>query len=157
MDNLYKKAKFFDNKILSNYSSQILLTPTLPLVDIVATETNLTFDKNNNNNNKNKRNLEIYEQSYYYPGDIGPGRGFGNLNISNEIRQGEQTRSETKLYKQNKEAEEMFDYQYQYLNKNYQDPTPIVMPIPRGGISTRKTNNIINHSESTSQPITFTY
>ena len=109
MDNLYKKAKFFDNKILSNYSSQILLTPTLPLVDIVATETNLTFDKNNNNNNKNKRNLEIYEQSYYYPGDIGPGRGFGNLNISNEIRQGEQTRSETKLYKQNKEAEEMFD------------------------------------------------
>ena len=45
----------------------------------------------------------------------------------------------------------------QYLNKNYQDPTHIVMPIPRGGISTRKTNNIINHSESTSQPITFTY
>ena len=104
MKNLYKKEKFIDSKNISNYSPQTPLTTIIPLVDIIAAETNLTFNKNNN---KNKRNSEIYERLYYNPGDIGPGRGFGNLNVSNEIRQGEQTRTETKEFKQKKEAEQM--------------------------------------------------
>ena len=48
----------------------------------------------------------------------------------------------TKEFKEVKEAEQFFDYQFQYLDRNFQDPNHIVMPIPRGGESTRKQNQL---------------
>ncbi len=61
----------------------------------------------------------------------GPGRGFGNLNISNEIRNSNNSRDDSK------KSMQVFDYKFQYLDKNFQDPSHIVMPIPRGGVTTR--------------------
>ena len=40
------------------------------------------------------------------------------------------------------EKQQMFDFQFQYLDKNFQDPNHLVMPIPRGGESTRKQNQL---------------
>jgi hypothetical protein len=36
----------------------------------------------------------------------------------------------------------MFDHQFSYLDRNFQDPNHIVMPIPRGGESTRSQNQL---------------
>ena len=36
----------------------------------------------------------------------------------------------------------MFDYQFQYLDKNFQDPNHIVMSMPRGGVQTRKQSQL---------------
>ena len=75
------------------------------------------------------------------------GRGFGNLNISNEIRNGDSSRSQTENFKRHQESVQIFDYQFQYLDKDFQDPNHIVMPIPRGGNTTReKTQLFINHN-----------
>jgi hypothetical protein len=79
---------------------------------------------------------------YYNNRDIGPGRGFGNLNISNEIRSGGASRNTTKEFKEKQEGQQLFEFQFQYLDKNYQNPNNIIMPIPRGGAQTRKQNQL---------------
>ena len=107
---------------------------------------NLYDNKMNNNlinnnivNNKNKDNIDFY----YTNKNICPGRGFGNLNISNNIRNINSSRINNKENKIEKEKITMFDHKFQYLDKNVQDPTNLIMPIPRGGSSTRdKFSNI---------------
>jgi hypothetical protein len=70
------------------------------------------------------------------------GNGFGNLNISNDIRFGNASRNNNKDYKEKRESQLSFDYQFNYLNKDFQNPNNIVMDIPRGGDITRKYNMI---------------
>jgi hypothetical protein len=79
---------------------------------------------------------------YFNNRDIGAGRGFGNLSISNDIRLGDHSRKDTKEFKETKEGEILFDYQFQILDKNFQDPNHLVMPIPRGGEMTRRQNQL---------------
>lgn len=76
--------------------------------------------------------------------NLGPGRGFGNLLISNEIRYGDASRNNTKQLREHQEGLQTFDYKFQYLDKNFQDPKHIVMSMPRGGIQTRKQNSDYN-------------
>jgi hypothetical protein len=45
------------------------------------------------------------------------GSGFGNLNISNDIRLGNPSRSNNKEYKEKREKQLTFDYQFNYLIK----------------------------------------
>ena len=40
----------------------------------------------------------------------------------------------------------MFDYQFDYINNDIQNPKNIVMHFPRGGISTRKNINLNNNN-----------
>jgi hypothetical protein len=102
---------------------------------------------------------------YYNNRDVGPGRGFGNLNIATEIRNGDASRTDTKEHRDKQEGQQMFDYQFQYLDKNFQDPKHIVMPIPRGGVQTRKqtqlsVNNMRtfqNDNNELTQTIKFNY
>lgn len=101
----------------------------------------LYSNKNISNNNNNEYYSNINNQ---------PGRGFGNLNISNDIRNSNSSRYDNKDYKQNIEAQQFFDYQFDYLNKNFQNPDNIILPFPRGGIFTRKTinnNNIVKNTK----------
>jgi len=97
-----------------------------------------------------------------------PGRGFGNLNISNEIRNGDSSRYDTKEFREKRESEQMFEHQFSFLDRNFQDPSHIVMPIPRGGSSTRSQNQLNidtmrdsrienNMPKQTSKKIDFTY
>ena len=72
----------------------------------------------------------------------GYGRGFGNLNTANDIRNGNQSRIDTKDFKMIKESRTTFDHQFQYLDRNYQDPNNIVLPFPRGGDQTRDTQQL---------------
>ena len=100
------------------------------------------FDLNINTSNNPSNNL-TNDKFYYTNKNIGAGRGFGNLEISNDIRHGDASRVDTKEYKEKRESDQIFEYQFQYLDKNYQDPAHIVMPIPRGGEITRKQNQLV--------------
>jgi predicted enzyme involved in methoxymalonyl-ACP biosynthesis len=99
------------------------------------TPTSLTIDNTTTNHTN--------DNFYYTNKNIGAGRGFGNLEVSNEIRYGDASRANTKEYKEEKESKQIFEYQFQYLDKNFQDPEHIVMPIPRGGEITRKQNQLV--------------
>jgi hypothetical protein len=85
---------------------------------------------------QNNLQKESDEKVYFSGYDTGPGRGFGNLTISNDIRIGDFTRTETKNFKANKESE-VID-RWQYIDNRFQNSNNLVLPIPRGGESTRK-------------------
>ena len=106
-----------------------------------------TFDLNDNTPTSltinNTTTNHTNDNFYYTNKNIGAGRGFGNLEVSNEIRYGDASRANTKEYKEEKESKQIFEYQFQYLDKNFQDPEHIVMPIPRGGEITRKQNQLV--------------
>jgi hypothetical protein len=114
------------------------------------------------NNSKTKD----FKFNYNTPGYNTPGRGFGNLNVANEIRNGNSSREDTKEYRENREATQMFEHQFSFLDRNFQDPKHIVMPIPRGGESTRSQNqlsvdtmrsNNMNINKQTNNRINFNY
>jgi len=68
--------------------------------------------------------------------DTGAGRGFGNLIVSNDIRTGEDSRSQNNKFKKIKEAE-VID-RFEFLDKDIQNPHNLILPFPRGGEITRK-------------------
>lgn len=136
--NILTKSEVIDNE-------SDLITPAISSKDKTQVKLKNIFHPSDYNLNyeDNLRKDNIQKTGFYYNNrDVGPGRGFGNLNISNDIRNGDASRLDTKEFKEVKEAEQFFDYQFQYLDRNFQDPNHIVMPIPRGGESTRKQNQL---------------
>jgi hypothetical protein len=136
--NILTKSDVIDNET-------DLLTPAINSKDKTQMKLKKYFHPSDYNLNysDNLRKDNVQKTGFYYNNrDVGPGRGFGNLNISNDIRYGDASRNNTKEFKETKEAQQFFDYQFQYLDKNFQDPNHIVMPIPRGGESTRKQNQL---------------
>ncbi len=132
------KADVIDNETL-------LITPAISSKDKIQMKLNDNFTPNDYNinysNSLRKDNIE-HTGFYYNTRDVGPGRGFGNLNISNDIRNGNASREDTHNFKEQREGQQLFDYQFQYLDRNFQDPNHLVMPIPRGGDMTRKQNQL---------------
>jgi hypothetical protein len=124
----------------------LLISPSISKKEKIQMKLNDSFNPNDYNiQYKNSLPTEYCREQdnfYYTNKDIGAGRGFGNLEISNDIRYSNSSRWDTKEFKVNKESEQLFDYQFQYLDRNFQDPSHIVMTIPRGGDSTRKQNQL---------------
>jgi hypothetical protein len=122
-----------------------LLTPGVQTKDKVQVMLKKEFDPSNYDLNYEDglRKFQNQKTGFDYNNrDTGPGRGFGNLNISTDIRNGGASRNNTKEYREVTEGQQMFDFQFQFLDKNFQDPSHIVMSIPRGGFQTRKQNQI---------------
>ncbi len=124
-----------------------LLTPAINTKDKMQI-------KLKDNINPTDYNLLYYNQSeliddkthfYYTNIDKSAGKGFGNLSISTDIRNGNNTRYDNKEFKEKKEEQLFFDYQFNYLDKNFQDPNNVVLPFPRGGETTRKQNQLFNN------------
>lgn len=85
------------------------------------------------------------DEAFYYTGYFtGPGQGFGNLNVSNEIRIGDYTRTETKNFKATKESEVL--ERWEYIDERYATPDHLIMDIPRGGETSRKPTIDLNRS-----------
>ena len=80
------------------------------------------------------------EYIYYSAYDQGPGRGFGNLNTSNEIRLGQSTRETTEDFRIYRESE--MGNRFEFIDNRFVNPNNIVFPMPRSGENTRKVNNI---------------
>ena len=105
--------------------------------DIINNKIEMNHNKKDKMENENKYKFELMNNS-----SSGYGRGFGNLNTANDIRNGNQSRIDTKDFKMIKESRTTFDHQFQYLDRNYQDPNNIVLPFPRGGDQTRDTQQL---------------
>ena len=109
-------------------------------LESIGIENNLQF-------NKYRDNKVLDRVDFYYTNSIvGPGHGFGNLEISNNIRNGNSSRVDNKEFKELRESSQLFDYQFQYLDRNFQDPDHIVMSIPRGGNTTREKTQLITNN-----------
>ena len=91
--------------------------------------------------NTKKSNISIINDKPY----IGAGRGIGDLDISELIRTGQDTRRYNDQYKEKQESH-IID-RFQILDKNYQDPKHIVMDLPRGGVQTRKNKKLIDQAK----------
>jgi hypothetical protein len=70
---------------------------------------------------------------YKRTGDRRAGRGIGNLDASNHVRYGMDSRNDLETISDM----ELDKYRFHFHWRNYQDPNHIVFPIPRGGIDTR--------------------
>jgi len=68
-----------------------------------------------------------------------PGRGFGNLNINNEIRTGDEGRIDTHEFKNYRESE--VNNRFDFIDNRFINPQNLVLPFPRSGIHTRKVIN----------------
>ena len=80
---------------------------------------------------------------YYATRDIGAGRGFGNLAISNNIRLGDQGRNDNEKPESREQMEQkQVENRWAIIDKDFQDPQHLLMPFPRGGESTRKQNTL---------------
>jgi hypothetical protein len=168
------KDKFITNTELKNNSIPQNISHIVEEESKLKKNLNINNINNINNNNNdeydltysNKTKKEYIQKTgfYYNNKDIGAGRGFGNLNISNDIRYGDASRLNTKELKEISESN-ILDYQFQYLDRNFQDPNHLIMPIPRGGDMTRKQNQLCintikvpdNYSDERVQTIKFNY
>jgi hypothetical protein len=91
--------------------------------------------------------LEDKTQFYYTNQSVGAGRGFGNLEVSNEIHFSNSSRFDKQEWKQYKEG--IIIDRFDFIDKNIQNPKHLVMDdIPRGGVSTRKQLNIENDNKT---------
>lgn len=71
-----------------------------------------------------------------------PGKGFGNLNVNNSLRNGINTREIDDDMK--KKDGENITTRFDYITKNYQNPDNLILPFARGGEITRNNNTLDN-------------
>jgi len=100
-------------------------------------------------------NIQKTKQSTTYYGDhYGPGKGFGNIDKINDIRNGNFTRLENENFF--KDRESSINDRRHILFKDYQKPENIILPFPRGGEITRKSYHS-GKDESNIEDFTFKY
>lgn len=160
-DNFAKKEKFF------NINSRLTDNQIPNKMDSIDTENKLKKMEYNTkskiqvslNDNLNPNNYDIKvkniikpnndnNSNYHFIGNnFEPGRGFGNLNVSNDIRYGFNSRCDSKVVKQEREQEVI--ERWDFIDNRYQNVNNIVMEMPRGGESTRKEQNqlVLNNLE----------
>ena len=85
---------------------------------------------------KSEKEKEKDNKMFTYGNDFGPGRGFGNPNISNDIRNGQSTRLDNNDFFKHQES--ILNERTDYITRNYQNPNNLILPFPRGGELTRK-------------------
>jgi hypothetical protein len=89
---------------------------------------------------KNTENDDDNEQIYFKPYNQGPGRGFGNLNISNQIRNSNPSRQNNDEFKLYRESEII--NRFEFIDNRYANPSNLVFPYPRTGIFSRKVGDM---------------
>lgn len=143
-----KNVKFFDgctrdlNKI--NYNREdIIEEESFLLLPRVNSKKKTKVELKNNMHPKNydvelkSENIKKTKQyDPYYGNHYGPGRGFGNMDMSNDIRKGQFTRLSNDVFFKNQET--MINERSEFLSKNFQDPKNLILPFTRGGETTRK-------------------
>jgi hypothetical protein len=93
---------------------------------------------------------DLSRDNFYYSNQSnGAGRGFGNLDTSNQMHFGNSSREDNREWKQYKES--VVIDRFEFIDKEIMNPKHHVMDdIPRGGISTRKQINIDNNENKIS-------
>ena len=153
----YWKINYKKSNLIDNESS--LLTPAINSKDKmqIKLKDNINpMDYNLSHYNELNNDDNLTDNFYYTNIDKGAGRGFGNLTISTNIRNGNDSRNDNKYFKEKKEEQLFFDYQFNYLDKNFQNPDNVVLPFPRGGETTRKQNQLFT-SNNNNNKLIFNY
>ena len=110
---------------------------------------NFMYYQNNYNNFNEKAN---YQQANRWDGShFGPGKGFGNLDINNQIRNSNNTRSKNDEFKQNREG--LINNRFEIVDRKY-NPENVLFPF-RNGENTRKVNE--NNDNSSTNKFIFRY
>lgn len=171
-----KKMKYFERDIFSdknkNLPQEYSFETTKSSQKEVDLETNLLFATSTYSDDRSSFEYEELDQSTYnthlkvnqqkekdqfynyFGHTTGPGRGFGNLTISNDIRQGSSTRLDNNQIKLLREQE--INSRYDFLDKNFQNPGNLIMPFARGGEVTRKSSKNISENDNDINEITMT-
>jgi hypothetical protein len=107
------------------------------------------LDIDNNNKNKDYRNFSMNSQKkreslnhgeYINNGYKGNGRGFGDVEISADLRYGQNSRKESKTAR----TQDLKDYSFNSMFQNFGDESNNVLPFARGGIDTRNLDKYRN-------------
>lgn len=128
--------------VSSKQKSQVILKETLHPQDY------LTDLKSN------KMRGSVHFTSYY-GNHHGPGKGFGNSDMNNVIRNGESSRVDNDMFNIN--IEKNINSRQDILFKNYQNPKNLILPFPRGGEITRKTHINQEDDMTSSNKFSFKY
>ncbi len=100
------------------------------------------LDEDNENKGKDYRNFSLKSEKvretlnhgdYINNGYKGNGRGFGDVDISQDLRYGQSSREEKKTAR----SHDLKDLKFNNLVINFNDDDNVVLPFPRGGIDTR--------------------
>lgn len=100
------------------------------------------LDTDKDNKGKDYRNFSLKSEKaretlnhgdYVNNGYKGNGRGFGDVNISQDLRYGKNSRDEKKTAR----SHDLKDLKFNNLMINFSDEDNVVLPFPRGGIDTR--------------------
>jgi hypothetical protein len=159
MDNNLKKKNKFVNNFNNEYNKQPYYY--VPVNDNrqdqiktnyntkskISMELNQHFDPYNYDlNYSNKINTNNQQFTYYAPYNQGPGRGFGNLSINNDIRNGSQSRQHADQFKviRGSDTVDRFDY----IDNRYSNPNNLVLPFPRSGETTRKLTETLSEEKN---------
>ena len=148
-----KKNKFIDTNCV-DYNKQ-------PFYEVNRNENSQINLIKNNYNNKEKlqvtltNNFDPYNYNLNYFDSIKrtyttennytplfnqeAGRGFGNLNINNEMRKGDSGRIDNDDFKVYRESE--VNNRFQFVDDRFNNPRNLVLPFPRLGNPTRKVTN----------------
>jgi hypothetical protein len=137
----------YDNKKAVIEDESFLIAPRINSRDKTQLKLENEFSPNNFEvvyKNCLKKDVKDEKHIIYYANrDIGAGRGFGNLKVSNDIRLGNQGRNDNEKPESRENMEQkQTENRWYYLDKNVQDPQNLIMPFPRGGESTRKQNAV---------------
>ena len=113
------------------------------------TKNQYILDTDDNNKNKDYRNFSMNSQQkreslnhgeYIINGFKGNGRGFGDLEVSGDLRYGQDARKERKTAR----SQDLKDYRFHHMFQNFNDENTNVLPFARGGIDTRNLDKYRN-------------
>ena len=92
--------------------------------------------------NFSKKTMPRYFNDMPY---TGPGRGMGDVSISDNTRFGVDTRRYNEEFRNINEST-ILD-RFDFLDKDFQNPSNIVLPFPQGGVQTRDNKKLIKHTK----------
>lgn len=143
--------KAYDNKTAVIEDESFLIAPRINRKNKTQLKLENEFSPNNFEviyKNCLKKDVKDEKHIFYYTTrDIGAGRGFGNLLISNNIRLGDQGRNENENPESREEMEQkQVENRWAIINDSFQERAALGHNIDqfsqRGGESTRKLNTI---------------
>lgn len=100
------------------------------------------LDEDDVNKGKDYRNFTLKSEKlretinygdYVNNGYKGNGRGFGDVNISQDLRYGKSSREDKKTAR----SHDLKDLKFDNIVRSFNDEDNVVLPFPRGGIDTR--------------------
>ena len=102
----------------------------------------IKLDEDKDNKGKDYRNFSLRSEKvretlnhgdYVNNGYKGNGRGFGDVNVSQDLRYGQSSREDKKTAR----SHDLKDLKFNNIVRSFNDEDNVVLPFPRGGIDTR--------------------